>query len=85
MILVQAFKHIHIEVNVNDVRIRITGLDILYESLQQFGLSAAPDAGNDLDVRGAHDVFQLVQIKVALNQPHGLSPRSYSSMAYFAK
>lgn len=55
------------------------------EALHQLGLSAASDACNDFDLRGAHDILQLVQIEVTLNQAYSRSLRSYYATSYFAK
>jgi hypothetical protein len=74
MVLHDFFIFIQIEVNMNDIGFSITLPDIIQERLHQLGLSAAPNAGDYLDVRRSYHILQFVQIKITFNQPHETSP-----------
>ena len=60
--LEQILELVEVEVDVDDVGVLDVGGHVIAEGFEQLRLAASAHAGDDLDVRGAHDVYECLQV-----------------------
>ena len=63
-----------VEIDLNNIVVRNVFFNMFPESLEQLGLAAASNAGDDLDVGRADDIDELFQIATAGNEFHDAFP-----------
>ena len=73
------------EIDANDVGVLDASRQIFAKRVEQFGFAGSAHARDDLDVRGADHILELVQIQFALNYFHIIPRLKYSSFRKFCQ